>query len=471
MKYFRLIVITLFLWSINVFSQENSIKHTIVKGETISSIAQKYNVSITSIYKLNPKAKKTLQLNQVLLIPNSESKKTNNLATADSEQTIEINHQVLPKETLYGITKQFKTTAELLYKANPKLESEGLKVGQTIIIPSSLSKREIASLPNSKIAEVTETASPLKHQVQPKESLYFIAKMYGVSLKEIQSANPEIGNKGLSIGQTIFIPSNGKIPENAVVTEEKKFEIKEVPVLGAKTAIPVITENTTKAKEVKIESDIQMAEVVHEVLTKETKYGIAKKYGITVAELEKQNPTIKEKLLVGSKLSIQAPTDKIDFKTENVLVEAKEEVQKEKEEEVANASGDAVNAGLIDQIIEFASENIGVKYRSGGTTASGFDCSGLIYSAFGAFDIKLPRTSIEQSSTGEKINDVDAQKGDLIFFKTNGRHHINHVGMVIEVSEDEIKFIHSSTHSGVIISSTKEPYYQRNFAQVNRVVK
>ena len=94
-----------------------------------------------------------------------------------------------------------------------------------------------------------------------------------------------------------------------------------------------------------------------------------------------------------------------------------------------------------------------------------------MYSTFGAFDIKLPRSSIEQSSIGEKIDDVNAQKGDLIFFKTSGRSRINHVGMVVEVTEDEIKFIHSSTHSGVIISSTKEPYYQRNFAQVNRVIR
>jgi hypothetical protein len=42
--------------------------------------------------------------------------------------------------------------------------------------------------------------------------------------------------------------------------------------------------------------------------------------------------------------------------------------------------------------------------------------------------------------------------------------------MVIEANEDEIKFIHSSTQQGVIISSTKEPYYRRTFAQVNRVL-
>jgi cell wall-associated NlpC family hydrolase len=64
-------------------------------------------------------------------------------------------------------------------------------------------------------------------------------------------------------------------------------------------------------------------------------------------------------------------------------------------------------------------------------------------STFEAFDIKLPRTSREQSSIGTRINTEEAQKEILYFFKTNGRSQINHVGMVV-VCEGEIKFIHSS---------------------------
>lgn len=472
MKYFRLVVLVFFLCSINVFSQDNSVKHSIVKGETISSIAQKYNVSIASIYKLNPKAKKTLQLNQVLLIPNSETKNTSNSAAVDSENTTEINHQVLPKETLYGITKQFKTTKELLNKANPQLEKEGLKIGQTIIIPSTLTQKEIADLSNSKNQEIVETAveqtASLSHEVKSKESLYVIAKMYGISLKELQNANPKIGKKGLSIGQTITIPSNGKKLENEAVAEEKKPEIKEAPVMESKVSAVAATEGVTKEKAENTDFPISTSEIIHEVLPKETKYGIAKKYGITVAVLEKQNPVIQQKLLVGSKLSIQIPNNTLIQPSKGEIAEP----QTIKTKDTLNDTSLSIaNVDLINQIIQSASEKIGTRYRSGGTTAAGFDCSGFMYSTFGAFDIKLPRSSIEQSAIGEKIDDENAQKGDLIFFKTNGRRHINHVGMVIEVNEDEIKFIHSSTHSGVIISSTKEPYYHRNFAQVNRVVK
>lgn len=467
MKYSRLIVIALFLCSVSVFSQDSNIKHSIVKGETISSIAQKYNVSIDAIYKLNPKAKKTLQLNQVLLIPNSETKKTNDLETADSGKTTQIDHQVLPKETLYGITKQFKTTAELLYKANPNLESEGLKIGQNIIIPSGLSKKEITNLSNSKTEETVENAKPLTHEVKPKESLYAIAKEYGLTLKELQNANPKIGKKGLSVGQVIMIPSNGKFALKEPVVEEIKTETKVVPVVVSekKAIIPVVAES----KNINADSQIPTSEIIHEVLTKETKYGIAKKYGITVAELEKQNPAIQQKKLeVGSKLSIQVPVNAIEnqIKKEEIVLS-----QVEKRSDSTTTRLTIVDEDLIAQIIQSASDKIGTRYRSGGTTIAGFDCSGFMYSTFGAFDIKLPRSSIEQSAIGEKIDNENAQKGDLIFFKTNGRHHINHVGMVVEVVDGEIKFIHSSTHSGVIISSTKEPYYERNFAQINRVIK
>lgn len=125
---------------------------------------------------------------------------------------------------------------------------------------------------------------------------------------------------------------------------------------------------------------------------------------------------------------------------------------------------------LVRQLINSASENLGVGYRGGGTTSDGFDCSGLIYSTFKKFDITLPRSSHQMATVGTKIDLKSAQKGDLIFFINRGQRRINHVGMVVEVTDEEVKFIHSSTQSGVIISSTKEPYYNRTFVQLNRIL-
>lgn len=122
------------------------------------------------------------------------------------------------------------------------------------------------------------------------------------------------------------------------------------------------------------------------------------------------------------------------------------------------------------QMINNAMNFLGVRYRGGGTTIAGMDCSGMVTAVFNIFGLQLPRSSHEMARVGEKIDRSEVKKGDLVFFKTNGRSQINHVGMVVEVEGDEIKFIHSSTQKGVIISSTKEPYYQRTFAQANRVL-
>jgi cell wall-associated NlpC family hydrolase len=126
---------------------------------------------------------------------------------------------------------------------------------------------------------------------------------------------------------------------------------------------------------------------------------------------------------------------------------------------------------LALQLINVASDKLGTGYRSGGTTTAGFDCSGLMYSTFKKFDITLPRSSHEMAEIGTEINPEDAKKGDLIFFINRGQHRINHVGMIVEVNGDEIKFIHSSTQGGVIISSLKESYYERTFKQINRIIE
>ncbi|MET3025072.1 C40 family peptidase [Flavobacterium sp. UW10123] len=125
---------------------------------------------------------------------------------------------------------------------------------------------------------------------------------------------------------------------------------------------------------------------------------------------------------------------------------------------------------LANHLVEKATDNIGVRYKAGGTTKSGFDCSGLVYTTFESESINLPRSSYEQAKIGKVIPLNDAKKGDLIFFKTNKSRQINHVGLITEVNSDEVKFVHSSTSKGVIISSTKEPYYKNSFEQVNRVL-
>jgi len=129
------------------------------------------------------------------------------------------------------------------------------------------------------------------------------------------------------------------------------------------------------------------------------------------------------------------------------------------------------NNKLAEKIIADATSKIGSPYRFGGTTNAGYDCSGLVFTSFKKYDLSLPRTSKEMAKEGKIINKSNAQKGDLIFFKTGGSSQINHVGLIVDVNRDDIKFVHSSTKKGVIISSITEDYYQKSFVQINRILE
>ncbi|MFL9837226.1 NlpC/P60 family protein [Flavobacterium sp. ST-75] len=123
------------------------------------------------------------------------------------------------------------------------------------------------------------------------------------------------------------------------------------------------------------------------------------------------------------------------------------------------------------QIVNNAMDFEGVRYRTGGTTKDGMDCSGLVFTTFKIFDISLPRSSYEQAKVGEEIKLSEVKPGDLLFFKTNRRKKtINHVGLVTSVENGEILFIHSTLSLGVTISSMSEEYYTKSFAQANRIL-
>ncbi|MCA1919201.1 MAG: LysM peptidoglycan-binding domain-containing protein [Flavobacterium piscis] len=472
------LIIVLFFFSVGVFSQEKFIKHKISKGENLSVIAKKYGVKTKDIQDANPDAPKVLKLNSVLLIPNTNKKVTTKKTeiVANTTPVTSSNsgvHEVQQKENLWAISKKYNVSVDDLKKANPSLESEDLKIGQKLTIPSNaIAATEKNTKKNQNIEKpeiIPSTDVEVVVEVKPKETKYLIAKKYGITVAELERQNPSIKRK-LPVGYLLKIRTS------------KEKAIQDIASASQTQVAEAVATSENNGKNDEIRPEIIPAknvEVVVEVQPKETKYAIAKKYGITVAELERQNPFIKGKLPVGYVLKINTSKEKADAaalattpQTNDGLSDTSQVADNSTvEKDTTTIFRVSNHSELVNQLIDNATENIGTRYRSGGTTKAGFDCSGLMICTFSNFDIKLPRSSIEQSRVGTKVGTEEAQKGDLIFFKTNGRRHINHVGMVVEVVDGEIKFVHSSTHGGVMISSTKEPYYQRTFSQVNRILQ
>ena len=132
---------------------------------------------------------------------------------------------------------------------------------------------------------------------------------------------------------------------------------------------------------------------------------------------------------------------------------------------------EAVTLEKADDIIETALEFTGVKYKYGGTTKRGMDCSGLLYVSFSSHDVEIPRVSHMIADQAETIEVNAVTRGDLLFFKTNRRgKRINHVGLVVAKNGDDIRFIHSTSSRGVIVSSLKEGYWNSAFVKAARIL-
>lgn len=269
MKYFIMAV-----WCLSqtfYAQQEKMFKHLIQKDETLSSIAIKYKVSEADIIKLNPGAEKGIVQNTTLIIPNVNSisylfKKNDVLAENYSK------HQVAAKETLYSISKQHNVTIEDLQNANPDLVKSGLKEGQQLNIPQK---------PVSNTKKIQFDGK--YHEVQSQETLFSIARLYNVAVKDLDALNSETIKNGLQIGQKIEIPNKKK-------TVDGKARI------------------------------INKETIFHFVQPKETKYSISKKYGITIEQLEIQNPEIINGLTIGNKLAINKSMVKAKNENEELMI-------------------------------------------------------------------------------------------------------------------------------------------------------
>lgn len=125
----------------------------------------------------------------------------------------------------------------------------------------------------------------------------------------------------------------------------------------------------------------------------------------------------------------------------------------------------------VDKIIANALKYKGVRYRFGGTTRKGMDCSGIIYVAYGSQNIQLPRVSRDMAKRGKKTSLNKVKKGDLLFFRTNrSRRNINHVGLVVSHKKGQIRFVHATSSRGVIVSSLSEKYWKKAFVKATKIL-
>lgn len=128
------------------------------------------------------------------------------------------------------------------------------------------------------------------------------------------------------------------------------------------------------------------------------------------------------------------------------------------------AADDAAPADMLSLLYGQYSNWEGTRYRLGGLSKKGVDCSGLVYLTYrDLFGVELPRSTADQVHRGKPIDKRSLQAGDLVFFRTGstGRH----VGIYME----DNRFLHASASGGVTISAMNEPYWRKHFWQARRI--
>jgi len=137
--------------------------------------------------------------------------------------------------------------------------------------------------------------------------------------------------------------------------------------------------------------------------------------------------------------------------------------------------GQPIATGSIkpEELIRYAKTLIGTKYQYGSTDpAVGFDCSGFITYVFNHFKIAVPRSSIDFTNVGTAVDTTAARTGDLILFRgTNPEEReVGHMGIISEVNNGQILFIHSTSGKEYGVTITPfNAYYKERFVSIRRI--
>lgn len=266
--------------------------HKVAPKETPYSISRQYGLTLKELYELNPELKNgTLQIGQIVKV----GKKNNSQPNTASAKYGKIILQ--PKQTLYGITKQYHITEKELRALNPNLE---MKIGEEVLLPldklnkyadknASAKVETTVAKPVEEVKEVVANTSAKvlstdEYEVQPKDNYYKISRKFKISKKDLFAINPGLEERGLKVGDVIKIKYT-EAPKDAVENTEKVVEEQ-----------PQRTYTTTTVKDDYLTYKVQAGDTV---------FGILNQFNVDLDDLLELNPQLSNGLKAGMVLRIK----------------------------------------------------------------------------------------------------------------------------------------------------------------------
>lgn len=458
--------------------KNNTHTYTVQSGDSLWAIAQKFNTSVGHLKQLNGLTSNLIYVGQTLKVDGQASAQPAKAATPAPAKTVAQPVQQQAPVAKASVASATQKAAPVQQAQQPSVQST---VKSTPAVQSTVKQTPVASSVSSAAPASSAT------QAQPATSSVATSKVA-----------PAVSSSSATTVSSSQAPASSSA-SSASVSSSSASQQTVVSSSSSQTSVASSVSSAAPASSVSSQSSSKQPVIAANHTTATVKsgdslYTIAQEYGVSVASLREANPNLGNSLIVGQSLIVNNPTKNpaaassssqqaqaSSASSQQQAPQAREAAapqartansqqaaqsnnnqQQNNNNQAAQASSQAqqsstTRTGSGNNVVSYAESFIGVPYVYGGTTPSGFDCSGFVQYVYNHFGKSLPRTTTQQENCGTQIPVSQAQPGDLYFWGNKGSAY--HVAICVGNG----KYI-AAPEPGQSVSIGSTQYFQPSFA-------
>ena len=451
--------------------KNNTHTYTVQSGDSLWAIAQKFNTSVDHLKQLNGLTSNLIYVGQTLKVDGQAVAQPAKAATPAPAKTVAQPVQQQAPVTKASVASTTQKAAPVQQAQQPSAQST---VKSTPAVQSTVKQAPVVS----SVSSATPASSAT--QAQPATSSVATSKV----APAVSSSQAPVS----SFASSASVSSSSASQQTVASSSSSQTSIAS-SVSSAAPASSVSSQSSSK------QAVIAANHTTATVKSGDSLYAIAQEYGVSVASLREANPSLGNSLTVGQSLIINNPTKNpaaaassssqqaqaSSASSQQQAPQAREAAapqartansqqaaqsnnnqQQNNNNQAAQVSSQAqqsstTRTGSGNNVVSYAESFIGVPYVYGGTTPSGFDCSGFVQYVYNHFGKSLPRTTTQQENCGTQIPVSQAQPGDLYFWGNKGSAY--HVAICVGNG----KYI-AAPEPGQSVSIGSTQYFQPSFA-------